>query len=268
MEQAPRPRFSYPAHNGRAPTIGRRRRRLHRLGWTLLPTLLVAAFGTSCAGSSGDGWWAFNELPAGVVIQPASRTELPDAARRGYGLHMHPNSTEAITVVDHGRQGRALQFPQWGHAALVLPEADRFDPGSRDFEVSAWISVTAAQIGPDGSNVVQKGLGSGSQWKIQVDDGYPACGFVDTEGRRVLWAGRPSTPVTDGAWYRVTCRKTSTEVSLTVQRIGQPSPRPQVEQATLGTISNDAPVTIGSKGTATDYDLFRGRIDNIAIRVY
>jgi hypothetical protein len=268
MERAPLPRLSPDERAARAPQIGRRRRPpRRRLGWALLPALLLAAATSCTSGTPTDGWWAFNDLPAGWLIRPASPIDLPDSTRHGFRLRIHPNSTEAITVVEHPRQGTALQFPSTGQAALQLDDSARFNPGTRDFEVSVWISVTADQIGPDGANVIQKGLAHESQWKVQVDGGVPSCAYTDTEGRRVEWAGRPSTPVTDGAWYKVICRKTSTEVSLTVQRIGRIAPRPDVEPVTLGAISNDAPVTVGSKGTPTDYDQFRGRIDNVAVRV-
>lgn len=244
-----------------------RRIRFTRTALVVL-ALVVATSASACRTHRPTiGAWTFDELSPGTVLRPSDGRDLPDSSRQGHRLRMHPVSDAAISVVGVSGRGSVLDFPDQGHAALTPRDSGRFDPGPRDFEVAVWLSVTADQIGPNGANVIQKGLGTGSMWKLEIDGGVPACGYVDTAGQRVLWPGRASRPVTDGAWYLVTCRKTSTQVSISVQRAGEITPRPDVHVVSLGSISNDSPVTVGAKESTADYDQFRGRLDDVAIRV-
>jgi len=230
-----------------------------------LVTLLTLTT-SGCAGTAVAAWTA-DELQPGTLISTAHPQSVRDTTSSGHDLTIGSNSTAAISVVAVAGQGSALQFPASGTASLRAAGSSSFNPGTGNFSVRARLSVTAAQVSTtSGSNVIQKGRFGEPQWKLQLDNGIPSCRFADVNGRSIVWRGTHPQRITDGAWFDLTCAKTPGRVALTVQRVGAPTATPETTSVTLGSITNAAPVTVGSKGMCTNADQFRGRLDNITFR--
>jgi hypothetical protein len=82
------------------------------------------------------------------------------------------------------------------------------------------------------------------------------CLFKDAGGH--VSTIRGTTSLADGKPHTITCAKTSTTISLTVDG------RTQTKAVSLGSISNTAPVTLGYKLGGGDW--YRGDMDQVTIQ--
>jgi PKD repeat protein len=142
---------------------------------------------------------------------------------------------------------RAIEFPAYVKSGTypravvsVTPTSGgALSPGAADFEYGAVFRLNATSSGrsiDNGDNVFQRGLyEDASQFKLQIDHGYPSCLVRGSAGQ--VFASS-SLKVTAGKWYRATCSRIGTKVTVQVSAYG----------------SNVAPVraaTNGSSGTLT-----------------
>jgi Laminin G domain len=155
----------------------------------------------------------------------------------------------------------AVQFPSYGgllsypRAVLsIMPTSgDAFSPGSSDFRYGAVFRLNDVSSGGDldnGDNVFQRGLYfDGSQFKLQVDHGYPSCVVRGSEGRVKVRSG---SRVTANEWYRATCSRVGSKVSLAVTTYGGGDTVRDDSTGDTGTLSFPAsrPASIGGKLTA------------------
>ncbi|MFG2053483.1 LamG-like jellyroll fold domain-containing protein [Micromonospora sp. NPDC048930] len=188
-----------------------------------------------------------------------------------------PGDSGCIAVSDPGSISRAtrpngtgsspaLAFPASGSAVIQVPDAPNLNPGSLDFTISAMVKLSSGQV-TAGANLVQKGFYSenSSQWKLQVDNGVPACriaGFRNGSWTGILLSSKIS--IADQGWTFVQCKRRGTVLSITV------GANPSVtapEDASMD-ISNTSKVTVGAKGSGlTNNDQFRGELDNAVFSV-
>lgn len=213
--------------------------------------------------------WVVDELPVGRTLSAASPGPVADGVG-DHDLTVRSDSTATIRVVAGAAgEGTALDFPSSGYVTLQAARPQDLSPGNATIEVQAWVSVTAADLDPAGNNVVQQGTYYQDQWKVQVDGGKPGCRFADGDIRQGAKAALVESPVTvtDGAWWIVTCRKTSDQVAVVVERASGGAPTSTAASSDVGSIVSTAPVLVGSKGIPSDSDQYHGKLDNLEVRI-
>jgi hypothetical protein len=135
------------------------------------------------------------------------------------------------------------------------------NPGTRDYAITLRLKFTLAL-----GNPLQKGQTGtvGGFFKIQLDDGGGRilCSFVSPTGSGSVWS---SNTINDGLWHVVTCTRTATQVTVTVD--GKVTGT--IKHAT-GSISNTWPLTFGGKSKCDQVkvfcDYFTGQIDYVKIQ--
>jgi hypothetical protein len=156
---------------------------------------------------------------------------------------------------------RGAQFPHRGRAIVQIANRKSLNPKHRSFVFGA-----ALRVGPrgaaSGSNIVQKGYynQAGGQWKLQLaSGGVPVCVIFGDAGRIKVAATRG---VADRHWHRVSCVRSSTGATVWVD-----GKRAGTVKGLTGRIANDSPIKIGGKKLAAGNKQFRGRVDNVFLRL-
>ena len=131
-------------------------------------------------------------------------------------------------------------------------------------------TTTSTRSVDNGDNLFQRGLYEDpSQFKLQIDHGYPSCLVRGSAGQ--VFASSP-TKVVSGAWYRVTCSRVGTKVTVQWAPYGSTAaPFTTVATGSSGTLSFPAstPASIGGKlnasGTVVSSatDQFNGAVANV-----
>ena len=146
-------------------------------------------------------------------------------------------------------------------AHIDLVNSASLNPGARDFAVTVRLKFTV----PVG-DVLQKGQSGavGGLFKIELDSGGGKvdCSFVSPTGSAQVWS---TTTINDGLWHVVTCTRTATQVTVTVDGVVVG----KIAHAS-GSISNTWPLSIGGKSkcnqTTVFCDYFAGQIDYVKIQ--
>jgi hypothetical protein len=165
--------------------------------------------------------------------------------------------------------GAAVGFPEvcagdkCPRVAVKGPDYPELDPGTRPFTVGASVLIRRDQLTTDhGSNLVQKGLASSAQWKLQIDsgdEGRPSCVVRSTDGANPVVVISPDS-VADGAWHRIVCQRTEDALEIVI------------DDAVTGSVPLQADylispaghlVTVGAKGAGPNNDQFHGLLDEI-----
>lgn len=131
-----------------------------------------------------------------------------------------------------------------GTSKVVVPDSPTLNPGAADFSFS--VDVQFDDIPPKGRDydLLRKGLRSevGGDYKIEIVYGLglakAQCQVIDSLGHQAALRG--TTNLADNQHHTITCKKTATGITMIVD-----GGRARKKAATLGTISNTAPVTIG-----------------------
>lgn len=252
-----------------------------RFARPLILALSVLAVG-AVAGCGGGQSSATDDTPeaSGPHIRVTFSGE-PGTPLEASGVHVTGNvpTTVELTAIGGGRviaqqvdadgvAGQAVEFPTFdpapgAPAAAVLvssPDAeDPLDPGDRDFAFGAEVRLVeesesdATDSTDNGNNVVQKGLYlDPSQYKLQVDHGYPSCRVAGSDGDLTV---RSQVKPTPGVWYRVACERTADGVSITVSELGSEDDEVldrQVAEGATGTVAAGEKPTYLSVGAKTD----------------
>ena len=191
------------------------------------------------------------------------------------------SSGKATVVAGPDSSTRALQFPAYVKSGTypravvgaVATSGGALSPGASDFEYGAVFRVdttTSTRSVDNGDNLFQRGLYEDpSQFKLQIDHGYPSCLVRGSAGQ--VFASSP-TKVVSGAWYRVTCSRVGTKVTVQWAPYGSTAaPFTTVATGSSGTLSFPAstPASIGGKlnasGTVVSSatDQFNGAVANV-----
>lgn len=189
-----------------------------------------------------------------------------------------------VTPAPDADGGQAARFPSVDAAtlgrlaAIAVEDPDRrLVPARDDFVIGADVMLTEEPRRTerdDGDNLVQRGLfGSGGQYKLQLDDGRPACRVVGDEGDGLA---KLDEVLEVGQWYRLRCERTAQRVSVFA------APLPLTgdtvwESATAWTITGEittvAPISIGAKVNIRRElvqpapDQFNGILDNVMVQI-
>jgi hypothetical protein len=190
----------------------------------------------------------------------------------GYELRPLGQNGGTLSLVPQG-DGLAVEYPQrctlprerdCPRAILEGERDDALNPGTRPLTYGASVLMTHADLS-DGANVFQKGysVGKVSEFKLQVDheQGHPSC-VVTGDGSRIYRA-EPKLDVADGAWHALTCTRTASHLTISVDGVERASVR---VPPTLS-IANAQPLRVGGKGPSKGNDQYAGRIDNVFLSI-
>jgi Concanavalin A-like lectin/glucanases superfamily len=229
------------------------RRRL-ALGWgtaIVSAGLLFAGLPASPASAATTvlASWQMNEKPGSHVLVDSS----------GHGLNGTMGSEVALT-------GTTEKFaflkpntppPHPGHVDSV--SSPLLNPGSASYSITLRLRWANAF-----GNIIQKGQSSakGGYFKLQAPNGIVQCLFRGSLGNAGVGSGRA---LNDGGWHTITCARTSTGLSMTVD--GVVTGR---KNGPTGTISNTSPLSIAGKLTCDQVkvtcDYWAGEIDYVTIQ--
>jgi Concanavalin A-like lectin/glucanases superfamily len=165
----------------------------------------------------------------------------------------------AVDVGLPGALGTAYGFN--GTSSYVsVPSSPALSPGAAPMSFSMSILVTTPP--PKGStkdyDLLRKGVAStsGGMYKLEVrHSGLLACRYAGSAGDVLVLSGRA---VADGSWHSVTCARSGTGVSVTVDGTTW------TKAGATGTISNSSRLVIGAK-PGSDYT--KGTIDEVSVSV-
>jgi hypothetical protein len=200
--------------------------------------------------------WDMNELPGSTVLVDSGPNGLDGTIGTSISLS---GSYQTFPHITRGTGGTV--DPQ--HLDTIF--SDLLNPGTSDFIVTVRLRIpsVAASLG----NVMQKGQTGtpGGFWKVQLDGGAGRvlCSFVSPTGSGSI---RSEQIVADNQWHTVTCERTATEVSTTVDGVTR------TIKKSVGDITNNQPLSIGGKHLCSatphhDCDYFIGSIDYVQVQV-
>jgi hypothetical protein len=142
---------------------------------------------------------------------------------------------------------------------VTVPDSSALDPGDRDYAVSLRLRTTG-KFG----NIIQKGQAtvSGGNFKLQIPNGIVQCLYRGSVTTLLVSSKRR---LNDGRWHTVTCERTASGVTLTVD--GTVEAR---RSGRTGRIANSWPVSIGGKTSCDQVkvgcDYYVGDLDWIRLQ--
>ncbi len=190
----------------------------------------------------------------------------------------------ASAVPEESPAGTGLRLPAYADGdqrfavVRVMPRAGdtSLDPGERDFVLSADLRLDPVSNGAsvdNGDNLVQRGLYSGGQYKIQIDHSVPSCRVAGTDGE-VLVEGEP---VQADQWYRVECAREGQQVRLSVAPLSPAGPGAATTATGSGPLGSvemapEVPFSLGGKLNGeggivvSSSDQFNGSVARVQLR--
>jgi hypothetical protein len=215
-----------------------------------------------------------------AAVAPVLLTALPAHAATTTVALWHMNSSPMVDATGHQANGtltdvsvvsggiagsKAYSFTG-SDSHVTVPNSATLNPGTSDFSYTMHLNFSVVPSKTVGDyDIIRKGLAgtSGGEWKMEIlpntttGAGNPFCLFKDSAGHTDTVRGNQD--LADGAWHTVTCTKTSTTDSLTVDG----STKSSTPSTPLGSISNTAPVVIGQKWGGGDQ--YRGLLDEASV---
>ena len=208
--------------------------------------------------------WEMNEAPGSTVMLDGSGNNINGAIG---------SAVQVGTFLD-GSTGYAWDnvsptAPPPKPERLVQVNDSRLNPGNRDYAVTMRFRTTRSY-----GNMIQKGQSQtpGGYFKWEIPSGILMCLFRSRDQNGNLLGEKSvkspaSMPLNDGLWHTVRCEKTVDRVTMTIDG----TTTVQSSRGTIGSISNNVPLTIGGKGDCDQVkvtcDYFTGNIDWVHIEV-
>jgi hypothetical protein len=226
--------------------------RLARASLALLVLGALAVVGPGAQAATGLHSWSLDE-------DPGDGTMHDDGSPATNGSWMN------IQAGVPGLSGTAYRFD--GSSRVTVPDSASLDPGSETFTATVHVKFTRMPTDANGGDydVIRKGLGStnGGYWKLEV---YPnsahtkANGLCQMKGtsNHIKIVGAP-TSLNDGRWHTITCTKTSSDVTLTVDGTSYR------KAVVIGSIANSDPLTIGADKFGDD--AYTGDLDEVTYSI-
>lgn len=145
------------------------------------------------------------------------------------------------------------------------------DSGTAPFFFSAAVRLTEQPSGTAGMNVLQRGLYTQPQWKLQVDGGHPSCRWSDGTDAVELPADVQKEYTLDlQRWYGVRCERLANDkfqIIVTNGRTGEWLFFAEMTKHAVDAIQPSEHVMIGAKAVtgASDVltDQFHGDLDEL-----
>lgn len=190
---------------------------------------------------------------AGYSMNESSGGTMRDSTGR------HPGTIGSEVVLT----GKTYKFPRVADRheyrpqhIVSVPDSPALDPGT-----STWSATTRFRTVQGNGNIVQKGQSTGGYFKLEVHRGSVTCLFRGSAGSKAVGTG--SRKLNDGLWHTVTCRRSGSTVSITVDG------KTRAVTGATGNIANNYPLTIGGKSackaTTVTCDYWFGEMDYLRI---
>lgn len=212
--------------------------------------------------------WQLNELASEPVVNEPPRVMIDSS---GNGLDGQIGAEVVTGVVPDGASGdgatgyrfarlRPNTPPTHPEHNVLVPHDGRLNPEDNSYTVEIRYRTTNSF-----GNLIQKGQAGaqGGYWKIQLPKGEPSCLFRGATGITNAVRAR-GTPINDGLWHTVMCRRTTDAVELFVDGafIGR-------NRGLTGAIANTEPLSLGGKYFCDQVkitcDYFGGDVDWVRI---
>lgn len=219
---------------------------------------IAASWVAGPAQAAGFGaHWVFNE----VGSPPSVLHDVSGNGNDGRPVGAIVGDGSGFTFNPTGTSGDS------GTGRVAVPDSATLNPGTADFSYAVTVVTAVPTTGTD-YDLLRKGYAStsGGEFKVEIlrtsTGGAKAfCLVKDTSGH----TGRVSSKgvsLADGQPHTITCTKTSTHVTVTVDNL---SPRAGSSvTGGLGDVSNGAPLTIAAKADSGG-DWFHGRMTDAAL---
>ena len=222
------------------------------------PALIVAAIvvhGAPPAFASTGALWHMDEA--------AGTGTMADSVGSNTGTWQ--NITAGVAG-DPGISGStAYQFNGTSSRVIVAAPASSLDPGATSFKYTAHVKFSVRP--PSGDyDIIRKGSPSntGGFYKMELITTHSGtqtqahCSMLGSQGKSGHFIAGPD--LADGKWHTITCAKTDTGVTLTVDgtQVGSVT-------ATIGSIGNSKKLTLGSNPGGGDW--FNGTMDEVSVSI-
>jgi hypothetical protein len=164
-----------------------------------------------------------------------------------------------------GLAGTAYRFD--GKSSYVeVPSSAALNPGAApiQFTVHVRYTVTPPNTSTTDYDILRKGTSSDSAqfYKAEIrPDNRAVCRFVGSKTSKSGVLIHAGPRLNDGTWHTITCTKTSTRISLVVDS------RTFTKKATVGSISNTGPLTLGAKPGKRFSDFYNGDLDEVGVSI-
>ena len=206
--------------------------------------------------------WEMNEPPGAQVMVDSSGNGINGAIGSAVQTGSLVSGATAYSW-DHLDSNAPPPKPE----RLVQVNNSRLNPGSRDYAVTVRFRTTHSY-----GNIIQKGQSQtpGGYFKWEIPKGILMCLFRSRDQNGNLLGQKSvlspaSMPLNDGVWHTVRCEKTVDRVTMTIDG----TTTVQSSRGTIGSISNNSPLTIAGKldcdQVDTTCDYFAGDIDYVHI---
>lgn len=187
---------------------------------------------------------AFADSTAAAVwlMDETSGTTMTDSSGNG-----NDGTTYQVTMT--GANG--YTFDPASRSKVVVPDSATLNPGASAFSYSVQVQSSYVPASGTDYDLLRKGIGTttGGQYKIEIvyvnGQGRAFCFVKDSQG--VAASIKGTTNVTDGNAHTLTCTKTASDLTLTVDAL---QPRTKTVTSGLGSISNTSALVIGAKTPA------------------
>jgi len=220
-----------------------------RLARTLIAATILAAavLGMTlaqagvAAASTITALWKMNETSGATMV---------DSSGNGNNGTLHHVALGAA-----GEFGKAYTFN--GTSSYVsVPSSNSLDPHSANITISFWLNTTHLPTSGD-YDLVRKGAYPSQNYKAELlPTGQIDCTFTGSSGAQDVTGG---SGLNDGAWHKIQCVKTSSQIKVVVD--GQATTEP----ATIGSISNTTDAGIGDHPGGGDW--YNGELDQVSIAI-
>lgn len=188
------------------------------------------------------------------------------------------NNNGSLTNVETGLAGHIGKSYYFGRVGLPsfadVPHSDTLNPGSQDITLSMYAKfpeVPPAAVGD--YDMVRKGLSAtpGGMYKMEIFPknttngiiGRGYCFFKGSSGRGQLVKG---PDLSDDQWYFIQCKKTASQISLTIRSTVGSFNQTWTKNVTIGSIANSVNVYVGAKSPA-GADQYTGAMDEVKIEI-
>ena len=151
--------------------------------------------------------------------------------------------------------GRAYSF-NGSNSKVTVPNDPSLNPGSQNVTIKAHVKFPSKPSSSVGDfDLVRKQTGGGATYKMEIlGTGKAFCRFSGTGGGVSITAG---PDLSDNRWHTITCKKTSSNVVLTVDGASFS------KNGNVGSISSSIVLVLGAKPTGGDW--YKGVMDEVSI---
>jgi hypothetical protein len=177
----------------------------------------------------------------------------------------HDGAIHNVTLGVPGFLGKAFRFN--GKSSYVdVPSSPALNPGTAPIQFTVHVRYTVTP--PKGTttdyDILRKGTSSDSAqfYKAEIrPDNRAVCRFVGSKTSTSGILIHTGPTLNDGRWHTITCKKTSTSISLVVDG------KTFTKAGTVGSISNTGPLTLGAKPGKSFSDFYNGDLDEVSVSI-